>query len=145
MRYIPGGRIKLVIPDHIEARDLYVIASEQGVQIRRMNQRRDSLEDIFLRAMDNDRGKDRKWQSISATTRAYTGIMTPAWTRVLVLARYAFEEAWSSKITVGLFIFCLLPCIVSLANDLSCKQSACQGAYRRHAGQTRLPSMRDSF
>src|SRR6202453_2965794 len=50
----PGGRIKLVIPDNIEARDLYVIASEQGVQIRRMNSRRDSLEDIFLRAMDND-------------------------------------------------------------------------------------------
>jgi len=53
----PGGRIKLVIPDHIETRDLYVIASEQGVQIRRMNQRRDSLEDIFLRAMDNDSGR----------------------------------------------------------------------------------------
>lgn len=50
----PGGRVKLVIPDHVEARDLYVIASEQGVQIRRMNQRRDSLEDIFLRAMDSD-------------------------------------------------------------------------------------------
>src|SRR5271154_6345033 len=48
----PGGRIKLVIPDHIEARDLYVVAAEQGVQIRRMNHRRDSLEDIFLRAMD---------------------------------------------------------------------------------------------
>ena len=49
-----GGRIKLVIPDNIEARDLYAIAFEQGVQIRRMNQRRDSLEDIFLRAMEND-------------------------------------------------------------------------------------------
>src|ERR1700678_1619397 len=53
----PGGRIKLVIPDNIEMRDLYVIASEQGVQIRRMNQRRDSLEDIFLRAMDNEAGR----------------------------------------------------------------------------------------
>ncbi|WP_263351978.1 ABC transporter ATP-binding protein [Acidicapsa acidisoli] len=53
----PGGRIKLVIPDGIEVRDLYVIASEQGVQIRRMNQRRDSLEDIFLRAMDNEAGR----------------------------------------------------------------------------------------
>jgi ABC-2 type transport system ATP-binding protein len=53
----PGGRIKLVIPDQIEARDLYRIASEQGVQIRRMNQRRDSLEDIFLRAMDNGQGR----------------------------------------------------------------------------------------
>jgi ABC-2 type transport system ATP-binding protein len=53
----PGGRIKLVIPDRVEARDLYRIASEQGVQIRRMNQRRDSLEDIFLRAMDNEVGR----------------------------------------------------------------------------------------
>ena len=54
----PGGRIKLVIPDHIEARDLYAIASDQGVQIRRMNQRRDSLEDIFLRAMENNLESD---------------------------------------------------------------------------------------
>ena len=53
----PGGRIKLVMPDKIEARDIYVIASDQGVQIRRMNQRRDSLEDIFLRAMDNEVGR----------------------------------------------------------------------------------------
>ena len=53
----PGGRIKLVIPDDVEARDLFVIASAQGVQIRRMNQRRDSLEDIFLRAMENDNGR----------------------------------------------------------------------------------------
>ena len=53
----PGGRIKLVMPDHIELRDLYVIASERGIQIRRLNQRRDSLEDIFLRAMDSEGGQ----------------------------------------------------------------------------------------
>jgi len=53
----PGGRVKLVMPDHIEARDLYVIASQRGVQIRRLNQRRDSLEDIFLRAMDSEGGQ----------------------------------------------------------------------------------------
>jgi ABC-type transport system involved in multi-copper enzyme maturation permease subunit len=46
--------------------------------------------------------------------QAYTGTVTPMGTRVLVLARYAFEEAWSSKVTVGLFILCLVPCIVSL-------------------------------
>lgn len=45
---------------------------------------------------------------------AYSGTVTPVWTRVLVLARYAFDEAWSSKITIGLFIFCLLPCVLSL-------------------------------
>jgi ABC-2 type transport system ATP-binding protein len=54
----PGGRIKLVMPEHLEARDLYVLAGEQGVQIRRMSQRRDSLEDIFLRAMESDWGRE---------------------------------------------------------------------------------------
>jgi ABC-2 type transport system ATP-binding protein len=39
------------MPDNIAVRDLYVIATEHGVLIRRMNLRRDSLEDIFLRAM----------------------------------------------------------------------------------------------
>jgi ABC-2 type transport system ATP-binding protein len=52
----PQGRIKLVIPGHVEIRDLYTIAAQQGVQIRRMNHRRDSLEDIFLKAMDSDLG-----------------------------------------------------------------------------------------
>ena len=48
------------------------------------------------------------------TYRAYTGEVTPLWTRVLVLARYAFAEAWSSKITVALFTLSLLPIIVFL-------------------------------
>jgi ABC-type transport system involved in multi-copper enzyme maturation permease subunit len=46
--------------------------------------------------------------------RAYTGKITPLWSRVYVLARYAFEEAWSSKITVGLFTLSALPFIVFL-------------------------------
>jgi ABC-2 type transport system ATP-binding protein len=49
-----GGRIKLVIPDSVEVRDLYVAAAHVGLQIRRMHQRRDSLEDIFLRAMNGE-------------------------------------------------------------------------------------------
>ena len=48
------------------------------------------------------------------TYSAYSGETTPSWTRVPVLARYALSEAWSSKITVGLFILCLIPCLVSL-------------------------------
>jgi ABC-type transport system involved in multi-copper enzyme maturation permease subunit len=46
--------------------------------------------------------------------RAYEGTLTPLWTRILVLVRYALAEAWASKITIGLLTFCLLPCIVSL-------------------------------
>jgi ABC-2 type transport system ATP-binding protein len=48
-----AGRLKIVLPDNIEVRQLYRLASEQSVQIRRMNYRRDSLEDIFLKAMMN--------------------------------------------------------------------------------------------
>ena len=47
-----GGRVKLVMPDSIDVRDLYLAAGEFGVEIRRIHRRRDSLEDIFLRAMD---------------------------------------------------------------------------------------------
>jgi ABC-2 type transport system ATP-binding protein len=55
----PGGRWKLVMPETVEIRDLYKIAAEQGVQIRKMNYRRDSLEDIFLTAMDSKLGVSR--------------------------------------------------------------------------------------
>jgi len=46
-----GGRLKIVLSDNIELRQLYRLAAEHSVQIRRMNYRRDSLEDIFLKAM----------------------------------------------------------------------------------------------
>lgn len=46
------GRLKVVMPQAVEIRDIYRIAAEQGVQIRRMHHRRDSLEDIFLNAME---------------------------------------------------------------------------------------------
>jgi ABC-2 type transport system ATP-binding protein len=45
------GRMKVVLPESIEIRALYEIAAQRDVQIRRMNYRRDSLEDIFLKAM----------------------------------------------------------------------------------------------
>src|ERR1051325_2795270 len=47
-----NGPVKLVLPDAIEVRQLYQLAAEQNVQIRRLNHKRDSLEDIFLKAME---------------------------------------------------------------------------------------------
>jgi ABC-type transport system involved in multi-copper enzyme maturation permease subunit len=44
--------------------------------------------------------------------QAYTGRVTPLWTRVLVLARYGLAEVWSSKITIGLFTLSFLPTFV---------------------------------
>ena len=52
-----NGRLKMVLSNGVEIRDLYRIAAERDVQIRRLNYKRDSLQDIFLKAMeDDDRG-----------------------------------------------------------------------------------------
>ncbi len=55
----PGaqGRVKLILPDGLEIRQLYEVAASQSVQIRRMNHKRDSLEDIFLKAMEAPNGR----------------------------------------------------------------------------------------
>jgi len=45
------GRLKVVLAEKVEVRDLYRLAGECDVLIRRMSYRRDSLEDIFLEAM----------------------------------------------------------------------------------------------
>jgi ABC-2 type transport system ATP-binding protein len=45
-------RVKVVLAPGIETRDVYRVAGERDVLIHRMSYRRDSLEDIFLRAME---------------------------------------------------------------------------------------------
>lgn len=49
-------RIKIVLQEDVEVRDLYRIAADHNVQIRRLSYKRDSLEDIFLKAMENGHG-----------------------------------------------------------------------------------------
>lgn len=49
-------RIKLVLQPGVEVSDLYRLANESEVQIRRLNYKRDSLEDIFLKAMEDGDG-----------------------------------------------------------------------------------------
>src|SRR3954454_2535082 len=51
------GRVKLIMPDGLEVRELYQVASDQNIQIRRLNHKRDSLEDIFLKAMETADGR----------------------------------------------------------------------------------------
>ena len=55
----PGvqGRIKLVMPEGLDVRQLYEVAAEQDVQIRRLSHKRDSLEDIVLKAMETADGR----------------------------------------------------------------------------------------
>jgi ABC-2 type transport system ATP-binding protein len=45
-------RLKLVLPEGLGVRDLYEIAAARSVQIRRLDYKKDSLEDIFLKAME---------------------------------------------------------------------------------------------
>ena len=47
-------KIKLVLPEGIGVRDLYQLAAERQVQIRRLDYKKDSLQDIFLQAMETD-------------------------------------------------------------------------------------------
>jgi ABC-2 type transport system ATP-binding protein len=51
-----GNRMKIVLQEGIEVRDLYQLAAEEQIQIRRLSYKRDSLEDIFLKAMENGYG-----------------------------------------------------------------------------------------
>ena len=48
------NRIKLILSEGAEIRDLYRVAAARNVQIRRLNYKRDSLEDIFLKAMESN-------------------------------------------------------------------------------------------
>ena len=49
-------RLKIVLQQGVEVRDLYRLAANEQVQIRRLSYKRDSLEDIFLKAMENGHG-----------------------------------------------------------------------------------------
>jgi len=47
-----AGRLKMILPVGFEMREIYRLAAERDLQLRRLNYRRDSLEDIFLKAME---------------------------------------------------------------------------------------------
>jgi ABC-2 type transport system ATP-binding protein len=48
-----ANRLKMILAEGVEVRDIYRIAAERDVRIRRLNFRRDTLEDIFLKAMES--------------------------------------------------------------------------------------------
>lgn len=51
-----ASRLRVILPAGIEIQDVYRVAAQQQTRIRRMNYRRDSLEDIFLNAMGQTGG-----------------------------------------------------------------------------------------
>jgi len=49
---LPNRRLKVVLSETVPVRELYRLAAGRGVQLRRMTSSRDSLEHLFLRAME---------------------------------------------------------------------------------------------
>ena len=70
------------------------LAAERDLQLRRLNYRRDTLEDIFLKAMETQ----LTMAVYKRTYAAYDGALTPAWSRFLILPRYSFARLWQSQV-----------------------------------------------
>jgi ABC-2 type transport system ATP-binding protein len=49
-------RLKIVLQGGVDVQDLYQLAAREQIQLRRLSYKRDSLEDIFLKAMENPNG-----------------------------------------------------------------------------------------
>lgn len=52
-----GGRLKMILPEDVEVADLYAVAAAHDIQIRRLSAKRDSLQEIFLKAMEGSNGR----------------------------------------------------------------------------------------
>lgn len=52
-----GGRMKMILPEGVEVADLYAVAAAHDIQIRRLSAKRDSLQEIFLKAMEGSNGR----------------------------------------------------------------------------------------
>ena len=48
---VAPGRFKMTVPAQFELKEIYRLAAGRDLQLRRLNYRRDTLEDIFLKAM----------------------------------------------------------------------------------------------
>ena len=49
---VPPGRFKLILPPGFDLDQIYRLAAERDLQLRHLSYRRDTLEDIFLKAME---------------------------------------------------------------------------------------------
>jgi ABC-2 type transport system ATP-binding protein len=49
----PKGRIKMEVSADFKVREIYRLAAERDLQLRRVSYRQDTLEEIFLKAMEN--------------------------------------------------------------------------------------------
>ena len=96
-------KMKLVLPEGVEIRDLYRLAAERQVQIRRLDFKKDSLQDIFLKAMETEVAAMAVYER---NYGRYQGALTPTGSRFLILPRYASQEVFQSRLFVAFFALC---------------------------------------
>jgi ABC-2 type transport system ATP-binding protein len=69
---LPNRRLKIVLPEGVAPRELWRIAGERGVQLRRLTSSRNSLEHLFLRAMEESGGSSSAVAPAAGATPAAT-------------------------------------------------------------------------
>jgi ABC-2 type transport system ATP-binding protein len=65
---LSNRKLKVVLPATVDVRMLYTVASEQGVQLRRLSSSRNSLEHLFLRAMESNDSGDLAGPAVPAAS-----------------------------------------------------------------------------
>jgi ABC-2 type transport system ATP-binding protein len=50
------GRLKVILPEGVGVSDVYRVAAARSVQLRRLSYKKDSLEEIFLKAVEGNNG-----------------------------------------------------------------------------------------
>jgi ABC-2 type transport system ATP-binding protein len=69
---LANRRLKIVLPEGVPARELWRIAGERGVQLRRLTSSRNSLEHLFLKAMEEAGGATTAPRSGSSQSQSAT-------------------------------------------------------------------------
>ena len=118
-----GGRWRIVLPAGVEIDAVWGLAARQQLLVRKLTHRRDTLEEIFLKAMghlahtpgeraamDDSAGADgREAEDGMAVYKRgyqrYQGAISGRWTRFMVLPRYAWRRLYQQRLVLVLTIW----------------------------------------
>ena len=122
-----AGRWRIVLPPDVEVEAVWELAARQNLLVRKLTHRRDTLEEIFLKAMGHlshtpgegppapPSGLGRGPHVVAVYKRGYqryAGPLTGRWTRFMVLPRYAWRRLYQERLvlllTMAAFVWPLL-------------------------------------
>ncbi len=123
-----AGRWRIVLPPDVEVEAVWELAARQNLLVRKLTHRRDTLEEIFLKAMGHlshtpgegppaaePERPGRGPHLVAVYKRGYqryAGPLTGRWTRFMVLPRYAWRRLYQERLvlllTMAAFVWPLL-------------------------------------